>query len=259
MQTPNSIASETQPVSAEETAACQILQLTEPAHRARAVEALIHGQIIVIAFNGIFVVVGDADDPTVTQKIATAKRRPQAKGLALVCPPDFLGEHVALDSPVLQTVYPFAKIQALYEALHAIGLILPAVVPGAPSHVVQAGTILNVWTEQQPQNPIRQLVLQLRQRGRRALVGTSANCSGEPTITDPDEVQAAFADHVPLILLDSFDQVPLQRRHSASIVDLTGPTPRMVREGSVTVDELRVHFRHLQLGELAVGPDVTHV
>lgn len=245
-------------MSTEDTAACQILQLTEPAHRAQAVDALIDGHIIITAFNGIYVLVGDADDPTVPQKIATAKQRPQSKGVALVCPPEFLAEHVALYARVLQTVYPFAQLQALYRAVHALGLILPAAVPGAPPHVVQDGTILNVWTEQPPESPIRQLVLALRQRGRRALVGTSANLTGQPTITEPARVQAVFAGRVPLMLLDPFDRVP-QRQRSASIVDLTHPIPRLVREGSVTAEELRVQLRHLQLGELVAGPDVIRV
>src|SRR3982750_4751338 len=90
----------TWPMSTEDTAACQILQVTEPAHRTHAGDALIHEQIIITAFNGIYVLVGDADDPTVPQKIATAKQRPQAKGVALVCPPEFLAEHVALHAPV---------------------------------------------------------------------------------------------------------------------------------------------------------------
>jgi tRNA A37 threonylcarbamoyladenosine synthetase subunit TsaC/SUA5/YrdC len=72
-------------------------------------------------------------------------------------------------------------------------------------------------------------------------------------------VQVVFSSRVPLILLETFDRVPAQRRHSASIVDLTGQTPRLVREGSVTADELRKELRGRQLGELAAGPDVLRV
>jgi tRNA A37 threonylcarbamoyladenosine synthetase subunit TsaC/SUA5/YrdC len=235
------------------------LWVTEPSDRARAADALCNGQVIVSAFNGIFVLVGDADDPGVPEKIATAKRRPQAKGVALVCPPEFLTEHVALQADVLQSVYSFERIQDLYRSVHALGLILPAAMPGAPPHVVQAGTILNVWTEQQPESPLRQLVLELRRRGHRALAGTSANLTGSPTITDSATVQAVFAEHLPLMLLDTFEGVPPQRRHSASIVDLTGPIPRLMREGSVTADELREQFRCHRLGELAVGANVPRV
>ena len=231
----------------------QFLRLADPAHRARAVDALVAGAIIVTAFNGIFVLIGDADEPSVPARIAAAKQRPRAKGVALVCPPEYLAEHAAPDAPAR-----LERIEALYRAVHAVGLILPAGA-GAPPHVVQAGTILNVWTEEPPASPIRQLVLELRRRGRRALVGTSANRSGEPTIADPARVRAEFAGRVPLMLLASVDEVPPPRRRSASIVDLTGPVARLVREGSVPAEELRGQLRRLGLGDLAVGPDVTRV
>jgi L-threonylcarbamoyladenylate synthase len=227
------------------------MQVTEPAAAARAVDALEAGEVVVVPFNGIFVLVGDADDPAVPEKIAVAKQRPQAKGVALVCPPEFLAEHVALEGP--NGTLP--RVQALYGAVHAVGVILPAARPGAPLHVVQRGTILNVWTEQRPASPLRQLVLELRRRGRRALAGTSANLSGQPTITDPSEVTSVFDGRVPLILLDTFEALPPGRRHSASIVDLTGPAPHLVREGSVPAAELR----SLELGELTVAADVPRV
>jgi tRNA A37 threonylcarbamoyladenosine synthetase subunit TsaC/SUA5/YrdC len=241
------------------TRSSAILQLTDAAARAEAADALVAGEIIVSAYNGIFVLLGDADDPLVPEKIAAAKKRPRAKGVALVCPPEFLAEHVELDAPVLQATYPFEQIEALFRALHALGVILPAASPGAPPHVVQAGTILNVWTEQPPSSPLRQLVLEVRRHGRRALVGTSANHTGRPTITDADEVQLAFAGRVPMMLLDDVARVPPGRRRSASIVDLTGPVPRLVREGSVSAEELRAELRLRELGQLRVGPEVTRV
>jgi L-threonylcarbamoyladenylate synthase len=232
--------------------------MAEPGARAQAADALAAGEIVVIPFNGIFVLVGDADDPAVPERIAIAKQRPQTKGVALVCPPELLTEHVSLDGPAL-TRRMLPQVQALYGAVHAVGVILPAARPGAPSHAVQAGTILNVWTEQRPASPLRELVLELRLRGGRALAGTSANRSGLPTITDPAEVTAVFAGRVPLILLDTFDAVPPARRHSASIVDLTGPTPSLVREGSVRAAELGAELLRLGLGELAVPAGVPRV
>jgi tRNA A37 threonylcarbamoyladenosine synthetase subunit TsaC/SUA5/YrdC len=150
------------------------------------------------------------------------------------------------------------QLQALFEAVHAVGLILP-VSPAAPPHLVQAGTILNVWTEQRPVSPLRELVLELRHCGGRALAGTSANESGRPTITDPVEATDVFADRVPLILLDSFEAVPPARRHSASIIDLTGPAPRLIREGGVSAAELRAELRRLDLGELTLASNVRRV
>jgi tRNA A37 threonylcarbamoyladenosine synthetase subunit TsaC/SUA5/YrdC len=229
-------------------ATSEILHLDEPADRVRAVGQLLGGQLIASGFNGIYVLLGDADDPSVPAKVASAKRRPQAKGLALVCPPEFLGEHVNLQTPALGENDRFPRVQALQRRLHALGVILPAAMPGAPAHVVQAETILNVWTEQPPTAPLRQLVGELRRRGKRALAGTSANLSGQPTITDPEEVIAVFSQHVSMILLQDFDEVPPERRRSATIVDFTQPQPHLVREGSVPAGELAAELRRLGLG-----------
>jgi tRNA A37 threonylcarbamoyladenosine synthetase subunit TsaC/SUA5/YrdC len=236
-----------------------ILRLGEHRDRVRAVEQLIAGEIIVSGFNGIYVLLGDADDPSVPGKVAAAKGRPQAKGVALVCPPEALGEHVDLEARPLRETDFFERIQALQRGLHALGVILPAAIPGAPAHVVQSGTILNVWTEQPPTAPLRHLVCELRRRGRRALAGTSANLTGQPTITDPDEVVAVFGQRVSAILVDNFDDVPVDRRRSASIVDVTGPQPRLFREGSVAAGELARELRRLGLGELVIPPGARHV
>jgi len=237
----------------------EILHLGEHADRVRAVGQLLRGELIASGFNGIYVLLGDADDPSVPAKVASAKRRPQAKGVALVCPPEFLGEHVNLKTPGLDENDRLPRVQALQRGLHALGVILPAAMPGAPAHVVQSGTILNVWTEQPPTAPLRQLVGELRRRGKRALAGTSANLSGQPTITGADEVIAVFNQRVSTILLEDFDLVPPERRRSATIVDFTQPQPQLVREGSVPAGEVAAELRRLGLGELVVGADVRHV
>jgi tRNA A37 threonylcarbamoyladenosine synthetase subunit TsaC/SUA5/YrdC len=231
------------------------LEIVNSEHLALAADEIASGAIVVAGFNGIFVLLGDADEPAVADRIAAAKGRPRAKGLALVCPPEHLHEHVNLTSSALRTHHSFQNILQLYRAAHAIGAILPAGVPGAPEHIVQAGTVLNVWTEYPPHQPIRQLVNQLRRRGKRALAGTSANKTGQPTYSDPRQAFEAFRTDVDLMLLDRFDDLPLQRRRSTSIIDFSGPIMRLYREGSLTVEELRALLQGLGLGDLSVDPD----
>jgi tRNA A37 threonylcarbamoyladenosine synthetase subunit TsaC/SUA5/YrdC len=239
--------------------ASEILHLGEHADRVRAVEQLLRGELIASGFNGIYVLLGDADNPWVPEKVALAKRRPQAKGVALVCPPEFLSEHVNLETPALHEDDRLARVQALQRKLHALGVILPAAMPGAPAHVVQSGTILNVWTEQPPHAPLRQLVRELRRRGKRALAGTSANLSGKPTLTDAGAVIAAFGQQVASILIGDFDAVPPERRRSATIVDLTQHRPHLFREGSVPAGEVAAELRRLRLGELVIARHVRRV
>jgi tRNA A37 threonylcarbamoyladenosine synthetase subunit TsaC/SUA5/YrdC len=239
--------------------ATEILDARDPLERGRAADVVAGGGLVACAYNGIYTLLGDADDPAVPARAAAAKGRPEAQGLALVCPPEHADEHVALDAPVLRSRYSFAAVQELYRAVHALGVILPAALPGAPSHLVQSGTILNVWTEERPSSPLRELVRELRGRGRRAFAGTSANRTGEPTITTSAEVVDVFSGRVDAILLDDFAHVPEARRRSASIVDLTVPVPRLVREGSVAADELAAELRRLGFGELHVPADVRRV
>jgi tRNA A37 threonylcarbamoyladenosine synthetase subunit TsaC/SUA5/YrdC len=170
------------------------LRIRNAADRADAADALAAGEVAIVAFNGIFTLLGGADDPAVPVRVAAAKERPREKGVALVCPPEFLGEHAAPNAPAL------TQIKALQQAVHALRVILPAALPGAPPHVVQQAAVLNVWTEERPVSPLRELVVELRQRGQRALAGTSANRGGEPTISDPAKVVDAFSDPVPLML-----------------------------------------------------------
>jgi AcrR family transcriptional regulator len=131
--------------------------------------------------------------------------------------------------------------------------LLDAIVDRGAERVAAAGSE-GPWKQR-----LRELVLELRRRGRRSLAGTSANRTGEPTITDVDEVIAAFGAHVPLIVDDDFEHVPPERRRSASIVDLTDSTPQLVREGSVPAGPLAQTLERHGLGELVVDRGVRRV
>lgn len=235
------------------------LQMTNPDHLRLAAAQIAHGEIIVMSFNGIFVIVGDADNPEIPDKIAAAKGRPKVKGVALVCPPEYLAEQIDRDAAPLREHHALAQILRLYQTVHAIGAILPAALPGAPAHVVQAGTILNVWSEYLPHQPIRQLINELRKHGKRALVGSSANKTGQPTLIDAQQAVDTFQNDISLMLLDTFDGMPAQYRRSTSIIDFTGPVARLYREGSLSAQELQAQMTRLGLGSLIVGTDVQRV
>ncbi len=232
----------------------QHLSITDPASIQLAAERIADGEIVIAGFNGIFVILGDADRPDVADKITVVKNRPHSKTVALVCPPEYLAEHVDLQA--LEQYHPFSQVLRLYRSVPAIGLILPAAIPGAPPHVVQAGTILNVWTEYPPHQPLRRLVSALRSHGKRALVGTSANKAGQPTLTDPRQAVATFGREIGLMLLDTFETTPVQYRRSTSIIDFTGPQTRLHRIGSLSAQELQERLSPLGLGELTIGPEV---
>ena len=88
-----------------------ILHIRDTADRTRAADAIAGGAVGVCAYNGIYTLVGDADDPAVPALAAAAKGRPESQGLALVCPPEHLDEHVELDAPLLRSDDSFARVE----------------------------------------------------------------------------------------------------------------------------------------------------
>jgi tRNA A37 threonylcarbamoyladenosine synthetase subunit TsaC/SUA5/YrdC len=112
--------------------------------------------------------------------------------------------------------------------------------------------ILNVWMEYPPHHPSRYLQEQLRARGARALTGSSANQHGEPTYLDPLHTLRVFGGTIPAILDYDPCGVPLPRHQSATLLDLTGEVPRLMRRGSLPVEQLRGHLDRLGLRQLAV-------
>ena len=66
------------------------------------------------------------------------------------------------------------------------------------------------------------------------IVGTSANLSGKPTASTADEVYAQLGNKVDLII----DGGRCPGGKESTIVDLTGETPMVLREGAISREEL---------------------
>jgi L-threonylcarbamoyladenylate synthase len=221
------------------------------AHLDQAAELLAQGEIIAFGFNGFFVFIGDADRPSAARRIALAKRQPFDKPLALSCPPEYLEEFVDLEAPVFRR-HPFERVQQLQREVYCLGVLLPAARSGVPPYMTKDGTILNVWMEYPPHHPSRYLLEQIRRRGGRAFVGSSANQHGEPTYSDPLHALRVFGGAVPAILDYDPRGVPLHYRQSSTLVDLTGESPRLLRRGSVPAEELSDHLERLGFGPLLI-------
>jgi L-threonylcarbamoyladenylate synthase len=236
----------------------QLLDNRNLHHLDQAAELLLQGEIIAFGFNGIFVFIGDADQEIAARRIAAAKRQPYDKPLALVCAPEHVGEFVDLRAPAFR-YHSFAQVQQLQREVYNLGVLLPAARTGIPAYMTHNSTVLNVWMEYPPQHPSHYLQDQLRKRGARAFVGSSANGHGEPTYVDPLQVLRAFGGAIPAILDYDPCGVPLHRRQSSTLIDLTGEFPRLVRQGSVPVEELDFHLKHLGLPQLLAEERVPQI
>ena len=67
------------------------------------------------------------------------------------------------------------------------------------------------------------------------VVGTSANLSGKPSSLTADEVRSQFGDRVDLVI----DGGRCLGGKESTIVDVTGETPVVLREGAISREELR--------------------
>ncbi|MBI2852428.1 MAG: threonylcarbamoyl-AMP synthase [Chloroflexi bacterium] len=67
------------------------------------------------------------------------------------------------------------------------------------------------------------------------LVGTSANLSGQPSSLTADEVRMQLGDKIDLVI----DGGRCPGGRESTIIDVTVETPRMLRSGAITEEELR--------------------
>ena len=200
-----------------------------------AATLLKENKVGIIAFNGIYGLFTNVEDESANNRILQIKDRPNDKNLVLVSAPENLNEHVDFSN----AHYSHEQIAQLQKYLHALGVILPAG-SGAPKHIAsnknEQSTVLSIWTEYEP---LRRLITKFRQLGGRALAGTSANKSQQPTHNDTEEVWQDFKTDVDFIVTADFNYLPEIRRRSTSVIDLTQPRPRLHRLGNVTQEEIQ--------------------
>ena len=68
----------------------------------------------------------------------------------------------------------------------------------------------------------------------RAITGTSANLSGSPSLTTAQDVSELLGHLVDLVI----DGGDANGTTASTVVDLTGDTPTILREGSITLDDI---------------------
>ena len=66
-------------------------------------------------------------------------------------------------------------------------------------------------------------------------MGTSANLSGKPSVLTADEVYSQFGEKIDLVI----DGGRCPGGRESTIVDVTGETPVVLREGAISREELK--------------------
>jgi L-threonylcarbamoyladenylate synthase len=181
-----------------------------PAEVALIAEVVSRGGLLVFPTETVYGLGCAADDQGAIERLYRLKGRERGKPMAL-----HLGTVEVLFRYALVGERERGWIERLLPGPYT--LILRAS-PAAPKAAVSEGKVgIRV--------PASRAFQMIAQAAGRPLLGTSANRSGEPPATKPEEALAQFADKVELIILA---EEPLSGRSSA-VLDLTEEPPRALR------------------------------
>jgi len=131
-------------------------------------------------------------------------------------------------SEVAENIPPLAWLFIRRFLPGALTLVLPKS-KSVPDVVTAGGKTVGVRI---PAHPVPTALIE----GLAApIVGTSANLTGQPSPLTADEVYAQLGDKVDLII----DGGRCPGGRESTVVDVTGETPVVLREGAISIEELK--------------------
>lgn len=202
----------------------QTFDCTDEAARSTGISASVSavrsGRLVVLPTDTVYGVGADAFDPAAVASLLAAKGRGR-------------------DMPVPVLVGSWHTIDGLAFAVPGTAReLIRAFWPGALSIVVQQAPSLR-WDLGEGRGtvmvrmPLHAVAIELlREVGPMAV--SSANISGRPPAITADDARRQLGDAVEVYL----DAGPSAQQAASTIVDLTGTTPRILREGPVTAREI---------------------
>jgi len=195
---------------------------------ADAAEAALAGRLVVLPTDTVYGIGTRPDDPAATARLFEAKGRPRELALPVLVASREQAERIAVfDERARRLAGRFWP--------GALSLVLPRT---ERSRSWALGEETSTIAVRMPHHP---LALALLARTG-PLAVTSANRSGEPTPSTCEELQRVFGDAVAVYLCEP---EPLVGAPS-TVVDLTGPELRVLREGALREAELRAALESAQ-------------
>ncbi|MBA4609735.1 threonylcarbamoyl-AMP synthase [Aeromicrobium sp. Marseille-Q0843] len=186
-----------------------------------AVSALRDGALVVLPTDTVYGIAADAFDPSAVARLLEAKGRGRD-----MPPPVLIADPVTLDALVAER--PAAWLQTMLADLWPGPLTV--VFRAQPSLTWDLGETHGTVAVRVPDDERTRAVL--RQSGPSAV--SSANLSGQPAATTVDEAEAMLGDSVRVYL----DGGPSAGSTPSTILDVTGPVPRVLREGAIDLATL---------------------
>jgi L-threonylcarbamoyladenylate synthase len=199
-----------------------------PAGRAEAIRVLRAGGVVAIPTDTVYGLAVAMDAPDGLERLFDAKRRPADRAIAVL----------------LADVEQAAALAAMTPAARALG---EAFWPGAltlvlarrldrplPDALTGGRSTIGLRV---PDHPAPRAIA--------AAVGplptTSANLSGEPEAGDAAEIEALFGDRIDLVL----DGGPAAGGRPSTVVDVSGPAARVLREGAIASADIESRLRDM--------------
>ena len=201
----------------------------------RAAEALSKGGVIAIPTDTLYGLAADALNPDALDRVYAAKGRPADMPLPVLVSGWEQSLQVATVSSEIEV--PARRLAEAYWP-GSLTMVLPAA-PGLPQRLTAGRDTVAV---RMPDHPVPRA---LADALGRPITGTSANRSGEPDITDPDELRRVLAPRVDGIIVSG----PKPVGGASTIVAVSGDGIRLLREGVLPYERVRATLETLGLVE----------
>jgi L-threonylcarbamoyladenylate synthase len=186
----------------------------DPSHIAKAAERLRAGAVIAFPTDTLYAVAARAADPVAVARLYQVKERPSGQPMVWLVLDRAQVERFAVVSA------PAAELMARYWP-GPLTLVLPARIRSdGPTIAVRA--------------PDHDVTLALLRALGEPIASSSANPAGQPPPVDADQVIAGLGDRLDVVL----DGGPCHIGQPSTILDLAGPTPRILRQGAIPDYEL---------------------
>ncbi|HYY45591.1 MAG TPA: L-threonylcarbamoyladenylate synthase [Candidatus Angelobacter sp.] len=186
----------------------------DASHIAQTVERLRQGAVVAFPTDTLYAVAARAGDPVAVGRLYEVKRRPSGQQMI------WLVRGATQVDPVARVSPAAADLMARFWP-GPLTLVLPAREASGPSTIAFRA----------PDHPV---ALALLTQLDEPVASSSANPAGEPPPTDADQVEARLGDTIDIIL----DGGACRIGQPSTILDLSGPTPRVLRQGAIPAAEL---------------------
>ncbi len=187
----------------------------------QGIEVLRKGGVVAYPTDTVYGLGAGLSDDAAVQRVIDAKGRAESMGMPLLL------SRADMLAPIVKEVYPEAE--ALIERFWPGALTLVMTKSAAVSDLVSGGR--SSVAVRVPDHPVPRA---LSEGVGGPIIGTSANRTGAVPASSAVQVREQLDGAVDLVI-DGLPSLGVQ----STILDLTGPAPRVLRAGAVSLEEIQ--------------------